>query len=93
MVVSPKGAEGRRTPLPGLSAHLWLQRAQAPHFLLEPIVQRHTFCRVLVDTGAGLHGQFRGKMPELMSMRPRAFRLPGDSIDRARFSAGRAGPL
>src|SRR5262249_15775744 len=38
-------------------------------------------------------GQFRGKMPELMSMRPRAFRLPGDSIDRARFSAGRAGPF
>jgi len=27
------------------------------------------------------HGQLRGKMPELMSMRPRAFRLPDDSIE------------
>src|SRR5262249_19989895 len=82
-------------------------RAQAPHFLVEPIVQWHTFA------SAGRYrrrprGQFRGKMPrvfegrcpgfqgkmpELMSMRPRAFRLPGDSIDRARFSAGRAGPF
>ena len=84
--------KGRRTPLPGRSAHCGFTRPSAPFSWSS---------RSFNGTRSGSagryrrqpHGQFRGKMPGLMSMRPPGFRLPGDSIDRARFSAGRAGPF
>ena len=41
--------------------------AGAPHFLVEPIVQWHTFCECWSIPGASLVGNFEGKMPGLMS--------------------------
>jgi len=84
--------KGRRTPLPGLSAHCGFTRPSAPFSWSSRSFNGHVSCECW-SIPAPASGPFRGKMPGLMSMRPRAFRLPGDSIDRARFSAGRAGPF
>src|SRR5262245_50226327 len=67
MVVSLEDAEGRRTPLPGLSAHF--TRPKRPHatpkgaFLGRADRSTAHFLGVLVDTGASLMGNFEQRCP------------------------------
>jgi len=50
----PKTREGAPNPAPWPFRALWLHAPKRPIFLVEPIVQRPRFLRVLVDTGASL---------------------------------------